>query len=243
MGQDVIPNLAPILDGVTATGGGRTQAFRYISHGRHWDDRRWQALAGNDSVLTLRNISNPTRDADIGGGARQSRQFVDAMFWWQDGSDLVGYIDVAALYAVAQVANDFGLTAASAPFLISHVATNPFTLVAPPATRESSWSIVAAGDGVTATVTIERYTGPDATYYGRESTPPTTAQDNAMDTFRKALLDAVRARINPYEKLMGSHYWLGIRNVLYPDDLIAENGLKCGLIVTVECPADDVYGA
>lgn len=98
MTLDVRPALATILDGVTANAGGRKQRFKYLPWGHAQDDRRWAAIqsatvAGGtapDSVITTRQVANPTSEASIGGNAARNRQTIDVMVWWQDGADVTG---------------------------------------------------------------------------------------------------------------------------------------------------------
>jgi len=83
MTLDIAGELGAVLDGVVATGGGHTLTFRYLPWGRHWDGRRWPDSV-NESVVTVRGISTGTTNADIGGGAQNSRPLLDVHLYWND---------------------------------------------------------------------------------------------------------------------------------------------------------------
>lgn len=93
--RDVVPELSALLDGFTATGGGRTQRFSFLPWGRHLSAQRQAALpaqAGLETaprgVVTIRPVSNPQIVTDIGGGAERNRQTVDVHVLWADGPDV-----------------------------------------------------------------------------------------------------------------------------------------------------------
>lgn len=74
----------------------------------------------------------------------------------------VGTSDIDTNWTVATLANDFSITQSSAPWL--RYATT--TIQSGPAgyAAATSWTITAAGDGTTAVMTINRFTGNDGTY-------------------------------------------------------------------------------
>lgn len=87
--QDILPELASLLDGFTATGGGRTMQHVYLPWGRHWDQKRWAEIrTAGKSMVTVKPVSNVHVTSDIGGGAEQNRQLVDVHVWWWDDADL-----------------------------------------------------------------------------------------------------------------------------------------------------------
>lgn len=96
MTLDITGPLGALLDGMLAQGGGRKQRFQYIPWGKHQDQKTYNALpvaappttTVRDSLLSIREVTNPTRESDVGGGAQQNRQMVDVNVWWQDDADV-----------------------------------------------------------------------------------------------------------------------------------------------------------
>lgn len=86
---DITPALADLLAGFQAATAERTQVFRFLEWGNHWNQDLYSArVAVGESMFTIREVNNPTRNADMGGGAALNRQTVDVMVYFASGDDL-----------------------------------------------------------------------------------------------------------------------------------------------------------
>lgn len=96
MTLDITGPLGALLDALIATGGGRKQRFQYVPWGMHQDQKTYNALpvaappttTVRDSLLSIREVTNPTRESNVGGDASQNLQQVDVNVWWQDDADV-----------------------------------------------------------------------------------------------------------------------------------------------------------
>ncbi|MCA1811482.1 MAG: hypothetical protein LC623_05670 [Halobacteriales archaeon] len=89
MTLDITAPLGDLLDGFQAVTAERTQTFRFVEWGKHYSQRVFSERVGaGEGMFTIREVSNPTRNADMGGGAALNVQQVDVMVWFSDGDDL-----------------------------------------------------------------------------------------------------------------------------------------------------------